>query len=47
MPPLPPAAPPAAPARQMTAKAGGAPYESFVAQGWNDATLVQHGYMTA
>lgn len=44
-PPLPPALPAAA--RQMTAKAGGAPYESFVAQGWNDATLVQHGYMAA
>lgn len=43
-PPLPPTAPAA---RQMTAKAGGAPYESFVAQGWNDATLVQHGYMAA
>lgn len=40
--------PPAAPvARQMTAKAGGAPYESFIAQNWTDAALVAHGYMLA
>lgn len=45
-PPAPaPMAPPAAPARVMTAKAAGAPYESFVAQGWNDDMLRQHGYM--
>jgi hypothetical protein len=45
----PPAAPvpPAAPARVMTAKAGGATYESFVASGWSDAQLIEHGYMTA
>lgn len=42
-----PAVPPAAPARQMTAKAGGASYEAFIEQGWTDATLVQHGYMVA
>lgn len=40
-----PVAPPAAPVRQMTAKAAGATYESFISQGWNDALLVQHGYM--
>lgn len=43
----PPAAPvpPAAPApKQMTAKATG-PYEAYIAQGWTDALLVQHGLM--
>lgn len=44
-PPVPAAAP--APARVMTAKAAGATYESFVEKGWNDALLVQHGYMQA
>jgi hypothetical protein len=33
--------------RAMTALAEGKPYESFVAAGWTDAQLVQHGYMTA
>lgn len=42
---VPPPAVPAAPARQMTAKAAGATYESFIAQGWNDSLLVEHGYM--
>ncbi len=42
-----PVAPPAAPAHRMTAKAGGAPYESFIAQNWTDPALVQHGYMEA
>lgn len=42
---LPPAAPPPVAAKRMTEKAGGAPYESFIQQGWNDALLVQHGYM--
>lgn len=48
-PPVPgaPAAPPAAPVRRMTAKAAGAPYESFIAQNWNDQMLIQHGYMEA
>lgn len=41
----PPAATVPAPARVMTAKAGGATYEAYIAQGWTDATLVQHGYM--
>ena len=44
-PPAPPAPP--APARQMTAKANGATYESFIAAGWDDATLVREGMMTA
>lgn len=39
--------PPPAPAqvKQMTAKAGGATYEQFVAQGWTDEMLVREGYM--
>lgn len=48
--PTPPAAPPlppAAPAHRMTALAGNIPYESYIAQGWTDALLVQHGYMVA
>lgn len=47
--PVPPptiAPPPAAPvAPTMTAKAGGVPYESFIAQGWNDTMLRAEGYM--
>jgi hypothetical protein len=47
----PPFVPPAAamppPVRQMTAKAAGATYESFIGAGWTDQTLVQHGYMAA
>ena len=39
------APPPLPVARQMTAKANGATYESFIASGWTDALLVQHGYM--
>lgn len=46
-PPAAAAAPAPAPARVMTAKAAGAPYEDFISKGWNDALLVQHGYMTA
>lgn len=42
---VPPPVPPAAPQRIMTAKAAGAPYESFVAGGWTDEMLIQHGYM--
>jgi hypothetical protein len=42
-PPVPAAAP--APARVMTAKAAGQTYEAFVAAGWSDQQLVQHGYM--
>lgn len=48
--PLPPGAPalPVPPvARQMTAKAGGHTYESLIAGGWTDATLVQQGMMLA
>lgn len=47
-PPAPvPMAPPAAPVRQMTPAAQGIPYESYVAQGWTDAQLVQNGLMLA
>ena len=47
--PAPMASPPApaAPVRQMTAAAQGIPYESYVAQGWTDAQLVQNGLMLA
>ena len=49
VPPPVPQAPvaPAAPVRQMTAAAQGIPYESYIAQGWNDAMLVQNGLMMA
>lgn len=40
-------APAPAVAKTLTAKANGATYEQFVAQGWTDALLVQHGYMVA
>lgn len=46
----PPAPAPMAPppvVRQMTATAQGIPYESYVAQGWTDAQLVQNGLMLA
>lgn len=49
-PDLAPMAPPPAPSipvRQMTAAAQGIPYESYVAQGWSDAQLVQNGLMMA
>ena len=43
-----PAAPPAAPVgRQMTALAQGEPYESLIARGWTDVTLIQNGLMLA
>jgi hypothetical protein len=42
-----PGAPAAPPARQLTVKANGATYEQLIAAGWSDATLVQHGMMTA
>ena len=47
MAPPPPAAvaPPPAPVRQMTAKANGATYEQFIAQGWTEALLREHGMM--
>ena len=38
--------PPAATAQPtMTAKAGGAPYESFITQGWTDDQLRANGYI--
>jgi hypothetical protein len=40
-----PLPPPVTPARQMTAKAQGHTYESLIAQGWTDATLVSNGLM--
>jgi hypothetical protein len=45
--PMAPPPAPAAPGRQMTAAAQGIPYESYVAQGWTDALLVQNGLMLA
>jgi len=45
--PVVPVAPPAAPVRQMTAAANGVAYEAYIAQGWTDALLVQHGMMIA
>lgn len=44
-PPAPPAAPPAAPQYQMTQAAGGYTRDQLLAQGWTDATLVEHGMM--
>lgn len=38
--------PPAPPARRMTAAAT-ASYESYIASGWTDALLIQHGFMQA
>lgn len=39
-------APPPPPAgKVMTAKAAGATYEQYIAQGWTDALLIQHGFM--
>lgn len=40
-----PVAPPAAPVRQMLPAANGVTYEQYVAAGWTDAQLVQHGMM--
>ena len=34
-------------AKTMTAKAAGQTYEAMVGAGWTDATLIEHGYMTA
>jgi hypothetical protein len=44
-PPVQPVAVP--PARQMTAKANGATYEQFIANGWDDARMIAEGYMSA
>lgn len=38
---------PAAPQHVMTAKAGGASYQDFIAKGWNDAALIAQGFMVA
>lgn len=45
VPPPAPVVPRPAILHSMTAKAGGAPYEAFIAQGWTDATLIEQGYM--
>ena len=41
-----PPAPGNPPNKTMTEKAGGLPYEAYVKQGWTDAQLIAHGYMT-
>ena len=41
-----PPAPDAEPVKTMTEKAGGTPYDEFIAKGWTDDQLVEHGYMT-
>ncbi len=50
-PPPPPGAttppPPATSGPVMTAKANGQTYDAMIKAGWTDATLVEHGYMTA
>ncbi len=46
-PPLPNMAPASAPVRVMTALCNGATYEQMIANGWTDATLIQHGMMLA
>ena len=39
-------APAAVPVKTMTAKAAGATYEAFIANGWTDEKMVAEGYMT-
>ena len=46
-PPVAPAPVAQPPVHQMTPAAGGASYESHIANGWTDALLVQHGLMLA
>jgi len=38
---------PVTPVRTMTAKAGAGRYEDFIAAGWNDQQLIEHGMMVA
>lgn len=45
--PTPPPSPIASPAKQMTAAANGATYESMIAAGWTDELLLAHGMMAA
>lgn len=45
-PPVPTSVTPVSPSKTMTAKAGGASYESFIAGGWDDARMIAEGYMT-
>lgn len=42
-----PVPPPASPSKVMTALAGGASYESFVAAGWTEANMIAQGYLQA
>jgi len=44
-PPAPPAAPVVPAGPQMTAKAGGQSYAAFIAQGWTEAQMREHGYL--
>lgn len=46
--PVPPVAPvmTTSPSKVMTAKAGGASYESFIAGGWDDARMIAEGYLS-
>lgn len=43
--PLPPIPPSTPPVRAMTEKAGTITYEQYIANGWTDALLIQHGMM--
>lgn len=47
VPTTPPVPTPVSPSKQMTAKAGGASYESFIAGGWSEAQMIAQGYLTA
>lgn len=42
----PPAPPPPPKKSKMTDKAEGLPYDDWIAQGWTDELLIEHGYMT-
>ena len=46
-PPPVPVAPPPVPLHRMTPAAGATPYEAYIASGWTDALLIQHGMMLA
>lgn len=46
LPPVVPAVTVSPSSPQMTAKAGGSPYQAFIEKGWTDANLIAQGYMT-
>ena len=46
-PPVPPTPAVPSPSKMMTAKAAGATYEQFTAQGWSDAQMIAAGYLQA